>query len=201
MAGAEKIPMSNPIHGFNPFRIVATVPRSPVLPHGGAVVSFDVDKTNLSRETIGMFQNAGKREGTSNPTYRHSVLALFDRDRDPRILHALNTLNCAAPSVAARLLAVHESAGNWTLWLEQFVLGDLDAARIAACCAPIRDGWIPNLRELDQDAPNYTGRCVTPDELSEECAPLDDLDRAVLEVGKLYPLGWASRAARQRVRS
>jgi hypothetical protein len=194
--------MSNSIHGFNPFRIVATVPRSTVLPHGGTVVSYEVDKTTLSFETIDMFRNAGYQERTNSRTYPHSVLVLFDEDRDPRPLHALNALNCAAPSVAARLIALHESGGKLTLWLERFALGDLDHAKCAASCAAIRDSWQVELHEMELlDAPEFSARCVELDELSEECAPLDALDRAVIEINKIYPLGWASRAARQGVRS
>ncbi len=77
--------MSNPIHGFNPFRIIATVPRSTLLPHGGAVVSYDIYKDNLSFETIDMFRDAGHQERTTNRTYPHRVLAIFDQDRDPRL--------------------------------------------------------------------------------------------------------------------
>jgi hypothetical protein len=149
-----------------------------------------------------MFRNAGYQERTNSRAYPHSVLVLFDEDRDPRALHALNALNCAAPSVAARLIALHESGGKLTLWLEHFALGDLDDAQCAASCAAIRDSWQVELREMELlDTPEFSARCVELDELSEECAPLDALDRAVIEINKIYPLGWASRAARQVVRS
>jgi hypothetical protein len=194
--------MSNRIHGFNPFRIVATVPRSIVLPYGGTVVSYEVDKTNLSFETINMFRNAGYRERANGRTYSHSVLVLFDEDRDPRPLYALNALNCVAPSVAARLIALHESSGKLTLWLERFALGDFDSAQCAASCAAIRDSWQIELREMEPiDAPEVSARCVELDEVSEECVPLDALDRAVIEINKIYPLGWTSRAACKGVRS
>src|SRR6185437_2248721 len=104
--------MSNPIHRFSPFRIIATVPRSILVPHGGAVVSYNIHKSNLSFETVDLFRHVGHQEGTNNHTYAHSVLLLFDQDRDPRLLHALNALSCAVPSVAARLNAIYESGAR-----------------------------------------------------------------------------------------
>jgi hypothetical protein len=196
--------MTNPLHGFNPFRIIATAPRSTLLPHGGAVVSYDVYKTNLSFETINMFRNAGYQERTNNPTYPHSVLVIFDQDRDPRALHYLNALTCIAPSVAARLSALHESKGHVTLWLERLLEDDFEGAETVAYHAPLKDEWIPELRELEMMAEipaDFTTRVTSRDQREEIVLPSDSLDRAVLEVGKLYPLGWASRAARQGVRS
>jgi hypothetical protein len=200
--------MSNPIyrfnHRFSPFRIVATAPSSIILPHGGIVVSYDVNKFNLSFETINMFRNAGYQERTNNPTYPHSVLVMFDQDRDPRVLHYLNTLVCCFPSLAARLNAVQESKGRVTLWLECVLEGDFEAAETVAYHAPLKDEWTVELRELEMmsEIPeDFTNRVTSRDQRDEIVLPCDSLDRSVLEVGNLYPLGWASRAARQGVRS
>jgi hypothetical protein len=187
---------------FSPFSIVASVPCSTTLPHGGIVVSYALDKQALDYSG-GMFERAGHKEGATTRTYEHSLLVIHDKDVDLRALHALNTLVIAAPSVASRLVALYETRGRVTFWLERLLEFDLDAAH-CACMAPgLRDQWAPELRELSvidahEFADGFTARVTTPDdrldEQLEEGVALDELDRAVLEVGKIFPIGWASRA-------
>jgi hypothetical protein len=187
---------------FSPFFIVASVPRSSTLPNGGLVVSYALDKQALD-DSGGMFERVGHKEGVTTRTYRHSVLVMHDKDQDLRSLHALNTLVAAAPSVASRLVALYESRGRVTFWLERLLEFDLGAAHCACMAPELRDQWTPELRELSvisahEFADGFTARVTTPDDRLDEQlddgVALDELDRAVLEVGKIFPIGWASRA-------